>query len=317
MSNEVMHPMSRSDYVMHLGIEHSTFGCQKLLIFFFLPYHTVSLFIHNCSVHWLNAYPMTPFGLWLISCFLSLIYPPCWQSTPDCHLTSGLTPPQAVWLSCSSSWVDGSHSHPKGPFHWQHLAGVLSLQDLIPDDLRWSWCNNNRNKVHSKGNAVESSPNHPYPGPWKNRLPWNWSLVPERLGTTALEYPQSVTSVCACKVQLETWMRWLWGVRMCVCPSRAEELAAAHSDSWGLDRQAGRIHQQTVSFSQEECVFSVEYIQTVSFFFFEQQIMGGWEGKEMEGKGEREGLLFLKLCQALVLWKFLWGRKKGREDGRE
>ena len=40
-------------------------------------------------------------------------------------------------------------------------------------------------------------------------------------------------------------------------------------------------------------------------FFFEQQIMGGWEGKEMEGKGEREGLLFLKLCQALVLWKFL------------
>ena len=100
-------------------------------------------------------------------------------------------------------------------------------------------------------------------------------------------------------------MRWLWGVCMCVCPSRAEELAAAHSDSWGLDRQAGRIHQQTVSFSQEECVFSVEYIQTVSFFFFEQQIMGGWEGKEMEGKGEREGLLFLKLCQALVLWKFL------------
>ena len=26
----------------------------------------------------------------------------------------------------------------------------------------------------------------PGPGPWKNCLPWNWSLVPKRLGTTAL-----------------------------------------------------------------------------------------------------------------------------------
>ena len=25
-------------------------------------------------------------------------------------------------------------------------------------------------------------------GPWKNCLPWNWSLVPRRLGTTALGY---------------------------------------------------------------------------------------------------------------------------------
>ena len=29
------------------------------------------------------------------------------------------------------------------------------------DDLRWSWCANNRNKMHSKGKACESSPNHP------------------------------------------------------------------------------------------------------------------------------------------------------------
>ena len=29
------------------------------------------------------------------------------------------------------------------------------------DDLKWSWCNNNRNKVHSKCNALESSWNHP------------------------------------------------------------------------------------------------------------------------------------------------------------
>ena len=30
----------------------------------------------------------------------------------------------------------------------------------MPNDLRWSLCNNNRNKVHSKCNALESSRNH-------------------------------------------------------------------------------------------------------------------------------------------------------------
>ena len=42
-------------------------------------------------------------------------------------------------------------------------VGVPNLQDLIPDDLRWSWCNNKRNKAHNKCNALESSPNHPLP----------------------------------------------------------------------------------------------------------------------------------------------------------
>ena len=37
--------------------------------------------------------------------------------------------------------------------------GVPNLQDLKPDDLRCSWCNNNGNKVHNKYNALESSPN--------------------------------------------------------------------------------------------------------------------------------------------------------------
>ena len=40
-------------------------------------------------------------------------------------------------------------------------AGVLNFKCLMPDDLRWSWCKNNRNKVHNKCNALESSPNHP------------------------------------------------------------------------------------------------------------------------------------------------------------
>ena len=47
-------------------------------------------------------------------------------------------------------------------------AGVPSVQDLMPHDLRWSWFNNNRNKVHDKCNVLESSPNHPHPSLWKN-----------------------------------------------------------------------------------------------------------------------------------------------------
>ena len=55
-------------------------------------------------------------------------------------------------------------------------ARVRNLQNLMPDALRWSWCNSNRNKVHNKPNALESSWSHPHPvcgkivfhekGPW-------------------------------------------------------------------------------------------------------------------------------------------------------
>ena len=50
----------------------------------------------------------------------------------------------------------------------------------MPGDLRWSWCNDSRNKIHSKCYVLKSSPNHPptpTPSLWKNCLPWNWSLV--------------------------------------------------------------------------------------------------------------------------------------------
>ena len=42
-------------------------------------------------------------------------------------------------------------------------AGVRNLRDLMPDDLGWSACNNNRNKVHNKCSELESSWNHPFP----------------------------------------------------------------------------------------------------------------------------------------------------------
>ena len=35
--------------------------------------------------------------------------------------------------------------------------GVPNLWDLMPDDLRWNWKNNDRNKVHNKCSRLESS----------------------------------------------------------------------------------------------------------------------------------------------------------------
>ena len=73
-------------------------------------------------------------------------------------------------------------------FEWPR-AGVPNLWDLRPGEVRWSWFNNNRNKVHNKWDALESFKTIPRPCPrlWKNCLPRNWSLGPKRLGTAALE----------------------------------------------------------------------------------------------------------------------------------
>ena len=66
-------------------------------------------------------------------------------------------------------------------------SGVPNLQDLMPDDLRRSWCHNNRNKVHQKCNILVLSANQPTP-PTRGKKcpPRNWSLVPKRQGTAAL-----------------------------------------------------------------------------------------------------------------------------------
>ena len=92
-------------------------------------------------------------------------------------------------LVCIFSWLK---CKPQPLFFWSICQGprtrVPNLRDLIHDDLRWSW-SNNRNKVHSKCSALESSQNHPlHSGLWKNCLPWNCSLVPERLGMAALKH---------------------------------------------------------------------------------------------------------------------------------
>ena len=66
-------------------------------------------------------------------------------------------------------------------------ARVPNLQDLMPDDLRWSWHNNNRNEVHSKYNVLESSWNHPCLQSVEELS--SMKLVPgaKKLGTVALK----------------------------------------------------------------------------------------------------------------------------------
>ena len=76
------------------------------------------------------------------------------------------------------------------PWHSRSFkAGVPNLWDLVPDELRWSWCHDNRKSMHYKSSVLESSGNHPRrPSLWKNCLPLNRSLVPKWLGTAALKH---------------------------------------------------------------------------------------------------------------------------------
>ena len=65
-------------------------------------------------------------------------------------------------------------------------TAVPNLQDL-PGDLKWSWCDSNRNKVHEKYNVLESGWSHP-PTPthirgktiFRETSPWcqkGWGLL--------------------------------------------------------------------------------------------------------------------------------------------
>ena len=70
--------------------------------------------------------------------------------------------PPRVWPAISPS--PETYPQPRRSFRDSHLqglglcgAGVPSLWDLTLDDLRWSWCNNNRNKVHNNHNVPQFS----------------------------------------------------------------------------------------------------------------------------------------------------------------
>ena len=70
-------------------------------------------------------------------------------------------------------------------------VGIPTLWDLMPEDLRWSWCHNNRNQVHNQCNVLESSQHHPKPPPssicGKTVLHETGPWCQKRLGIAALQ----------------------------------------------------------------------------------------------------------------------------------
>ena len=77
------------------------------------------------------------------------------QQWPVRHLGLGSRPVWVLGKPCTPGQRSGSWPqlcslflpplNTAAPF-W---AGVPNLQDLMPHDLRWGWCNNNWNKVHN------------------------------------------------------------------------------------------------------------------------------------------------------------------------
>ena len=72
--------------------------------------------------------------------------------------------PQELWCGLPNInntgwlwWIQWPHL-PNPSKHSYFKTRVPNLQDLMPDDLRLSWCNNNRNKGHNKCNVLETSP---------------------------------------------------------------------------------------------------------------------------------------------------------------
>ena len=114
-----------------------------------------------------------------------------------------------------------------GPgFNKSPTSGIPNLWDLMPDDLRWSWCNN---KMHSKRNAPESSPNHP-PTLVRGKIVFHKvsHLVPKRLGTAALGHRDWAQDPSwANLIPLETGT--LWGKDfLCLCYHVAWQNACSH-----------------------------------------------------------------------------------------
>ena len=89
---------------------------------------------------------------------------------------------------CSTFLSQAYEGHPR--------SGVPSLQHLMPDDRRWSWYNNNRNKVHNKCNVHESSWSHtPHASLWENCLPQNWYLMSKRYHCPG-EHQEEIEGAC-------------------------------------------------------------------------------------------------------------------------
>ena len=95
-----------------------------------------------------------------------------WVLRPQCttpfYLKQGSPIPQLRTGTCAVPWLLGSgrHSRRWAVGKWAKLHLPLPIASIA------AWTN--------------SPLPLPVPHPWKNCLPWNWSLVPKRLGTTDL-----------------------------------------------------------------------------------------------------------------------------------
>ena len=130
---------------------HMTESCRTLICVI----KNSSLAAHSSVLSWRIPWTEEPGGLWSIG----------WQSIR--HDLSDLAHTHTHILYTQSEF--SNHSK----------LGVPNLWGLMPGDVRWACCNNNRNKMHSKCDALESLGSRP-PAPWKNGLPWNWSLLPTK-----------------------------------------------------------------------------------------------------------------------------------------
>ena len=125
----------------------------------------------------------------------------CWSSSHTFSLSIHYA--SAVLFLCYQSWGHTLFpliSHGSMGYHTaaqQKIiillylkTGAPNLQELMPVDLRSSWCNNNRYKAHNKCNTLESSQNHPL-------LPGSAEKLP------------SMKPVSGAK-KIGTAARWLW-----------------------------------------------------------------------------------------------------------
>ena len=134
---------------------------------------------------------------------------------------------------------------------------VPNFRDLMPNDLRWSWYNNNRNKVRNKCNVFESSWKH-LPDPVHGKIvfqeigPWcqkDWGPLPNiaaairarkkegsMLGLCGGEGETSLSTKGQSKQFIYTFVvQSLSRVRLFVTPSTAALQASLYfTISWSL-----------------------------------------------------------------------------------
>ena len=127
--------------------------------------------------------------------------------------------PQPYIPQIPFSWFNNLSISWATDWHFTYMSespntGVPNLWELMPDDLRWNWCNNNRNKVHNKWNVLESSLKHlPPPSPRKNCLQRSWSLV---LFGTRDHWSNGLLKFLSQSSQASVSVDVGWGLRVCV-----------------------------------------------------------------------------------------------------